>query len=143
MKKIKDERLVQQNLNNIRVAYIIQTIGILGILGYDLVTKGFDGMRENPIWLVFMITTVISAYLSMNISVDHETKKGNPQKSMGISFVVLALISIVIGFLVSTSEGFAVINGIIIGGIIFICGLVPIIYIYRLRVKRQDDNIEE
>ena len=79
MKKIKDERLILKNLKNIRIAYIIQTVGILGILGYDLVTKGLDGMRENPLWLVFMITTVISAYLSMSISADHESNE-NPRK---------------------------------------------------------------
>ena len=66
MKKITDERLLLKNLKNIRIAYIIQTVGILGILGYDLVTKGVDGMRENPIWLVFIITSVISAYLSIS-----------------------------------------------------------------------------
>ena len=90
MKKITDERLVLKNLKNIRIAYIIQTVGILGILGYDLVTKGLDGMRENPLWIVFMITTVISAYLSMSISADHESNKINPQKSLSISLVVLS-----------------------------------------------------
>ncbi|KAB7672153.1 hypothetical protein [Bacillus sp. B1-b2] len=143
MKKITDERLVLQNLKNIRIAYIVQTVGILGILGYDLVTKGLDGMRENPLWLVFIITTVISAYLSMSISADHENNKVNPQKSLSISLVVLVLISTVVGFFVSLTDGFTITNGVIVGGILFICGLIPIVYIYNLRKKRQDDNIEE
>lgn len=75
MKKIKDERLIMKNLQNIKVAYIIQTLGIIGILGYDLITKGLAGMRDNPLWYVFIITSIISAYLSMNISVDHENSK--------------------------------------------------------------------
>lgn len=143
MKKITDERLVLQNLKNIRIAYIIQTVGILGILGYELVTKGLDGMRENPLWLVFMITTVISAYLSMSISSDQESNKINPQKSLSISLVILILISTVVGFFVSLTDGFTIMNGAIMGGILFICGLIPVVYIYNLRTKRQNENIEE
>lgn len=143
MKKITDERLVLQNLKNVRIAYIIQTIGILGVLGYDLVTNGLDGMRENPLWLVFMITTIISAYLSISISADHESNKINPQKSLSISLVVLILISVVVGIFVSLTDGFTIINGVIMGGILFICGLIPIVYIYSLRKKRQDEHNEE
>ncbi|GIN86208.1 hypothetical protein J6TS2_25940 [Heyndrickxia sporothermodurans] len=51
MKKIKDERLILQNLNNIRIAFIVQTLGIIGILGYDLFTNGIDEMRNNPLWI--------------------------------------------------------------------------------------------
>lgn len=80
MKKIKDERLKLQNLKNIRIAYIIQTVGILGILGYDFIAKGPDGMRANPLWIVFMITAIISAYLSMSVSVDHESNEKEPKK---------------------------------------------------------------
>ncbi|TXC92753.1 hypothetical protein FS935_00670 [Metabacillus litoralis] len=143
MKKITDERLVLQNLNNIRIAYFIQTIGILGILGYDLATKGLDGMRENPLWFVFMITTVISVYLSMSITADHENNKNKPQRSLNISLIVLFLISTVIGFFVTRTDGFKIIDGVIMGGILFICGLIPIIYIYYLRKKRLDENNEE
>ena len=140
MKKVTDERLVLQNLKNIRIVYIIQTVGILGILGYDLVTKGLDEMRENPLWLVFMITAIISAYLSMSISADHEKNTINPQKSLAISFVVLVFISTVVGFFVSLTDGFNSIDGLIMGSILFICGLFPIGYIYNLRKKRQDDD---
>ncbi|WP_226669656.1 hypothetical protein [Metabacillus litoralis] len=143
MKKITDERLKLQNLKNIRIAFIIQTNGILGILGYDLVTKGLDGMRENPLWFVFMITTVISAYLSMSISTDHENSKINPQRSLSISLIVLVFISTVVGFFVTRTDGFNILDGVILGGILFVCGFVPIIYIYHLRKKRQDEHIEE
>lgn len=123
MKKITDERLVFQNLRNIRVTYIIQTVGILGILGYYLIVKGLDGMRENPLWFVFIITTVISAYLSMSISADHERIKTNPQKSLIISLIVLVLISTSVGFFVSNTNGYNIINGLIMGGLLFICVL--------------------
>ena len=140
MKKIIDERLVFLSLKNIRFVYMIQTIGIHGILGYDFVTKGLDEMRDNPLWLLFMITAVISAYLSMSISADHEKNTINPQKSLAISFVVLVFISTVVGFFVSFTDGFNSIDGLIMGSIVFICGLFPIVYIYNLRKKRQDDD---
>lgn len=143
MKKITDERLVLQNLKNIRIAFIIQTIGILSILGYDLVTKGLEGMRENPLWLVFMITAIISAYLSMSISADHEINKVNPQKRFSISLIVLILIATIVGFFVSLTDGFNITDGVIIGGILFICGFIPIVYIYNLRKKWQDEGMEE
>ncbi|MEK4969210.1 hypothetical protein MKX29_16615 [Cytobacillus sp. FSL R7-0696] len=142
MKKITDERLVLQNFKNIRIAFIIQTIGILGILGYDLVTSGLDEMRKNPLWTVFIITAVVSAYLSMSISADHEDNKINPRKSLIISLVILILITTIVGFFVSLTQGFSLINGVIVGVILFICGLIPIIYIYYLRKKRQDKDSE-
>ena len=143
MKKIKDERLILKNLQNIRIAYILQTLGILGILGYDLVTKGFDGMRDNPLWLVFMVTVIISAYLSMNISADQEESQQAPKKNLQISLLVITLITILIGFFVSNTPGYTAWHGILIGGIVFICGLAPILYMYRLRKKRQDEFFDE
>lgn len=140
MKKITDERLVLQNLKNIRIAFIIQTIGILGILGYDLVTSGLDEMRKNPLWTVFIITAFVSAYLSMSISADHEDNKMNPLKNLIISLIILILITTIVGFFVSLTQGFSLINGVIVGVILFICGLIPIIYIYYLRKKRQDKD---
>lgn len=143
IKKITDERLILQNLKNIRIAYIIQTFGILCILGYDLVTKGLDGMRENPLWLVFMITAITSMYLSMSISTDHENNQVNPKKSLNISMVILILISAAVGVATSLTDGFKIIDGVLVGGIIFICGLITVIYIYQLRKKRQDELDEE
>lgn len=142
MKKITDERLVLQNLKNIRIAFIIQTIGILGILGYDLVTSGLDEMRQNPLWTIFIITGVVLAYLSMSISADHEDHKINPRKSLIISLAILIFISTIVGFLVSVTEGFSIINGVIVGVILFICGFIPIIYIYFLRKNRQEEEAE-
>jgi len=143
MKKITDERLILLNLKNIRIAFIIQTIGVLGILGYDAVKKGLEGMTDNPLWLVFMITAVALGYLSMSNSVDHESEKANPKKSLIVSLVVISLISTVVGLLVSRSEGFTIINGVIIGGILLICALIPVVYTYKLRVKRQEEDMED
>ena len=42
MKKIKDERLILQTLKNIRIAFLFQSLGIIGILGYIGFTEGID-----------------------------------------------------------------------------------------------------
>lgn len=116
---------------------LFKVFGILCILGYDLFTKGMEGMTANPLWLVFIITAVLSAYLSMSISVDHESEKKSPNKGLTISLIVISLIAIVVGVFVSLTDGFGPIDGLIMGGIIFICALAPILYIYYLRIRRQ------
>ncbi len=143
MKKIKDERLILKNLKNIRTAYIVQTMGIIGILGYDLITKGLEGMRQNPLWIVFMMTTIVSLYLSMSVGVDHENEEKSPIKGTIISLIVLAAISLIIGIAVKFTDGFGISDGFIFGGIIFICGLIPILYIHYLRTKRQEENLDD
>jgi len=139
MKKISDERLVLRNLQNIKITYIVQTIGILCILGYELAQGGVEGMRQNPLWLVFMLTSVVYAYMTMSVSVEHETKMKNPKKSLIISVVVLILIAVVVAYLTSITPNFGYGDGALIGAIIFICGYIPCHYVYRLRQKQQED----
>lgn len=139
MKKIKDERLKLKNLKNIRLAYIVQTLGIIAILAYDLVRKGSDAMKENPLWFVLIVSTTTLCYSAMGISVDHEKGSKSPKKSFIISLVLLLIISSTVGIFVSNTSGFNGFEGLITGGILFICGLVPIIYIYSLRKKRLED----
>lgn len=136
MKKIKDERLVLRNLQHIRVAYFVQTLGILLILGFELIRGGLEGMRNNPIWSVFMVTTVVYAYLSMSTSVEHETENRSPKKSLIISLIVTTIIAAGVTVFTSMTSGFSWLDGLLIGGILLICGVVPLIYLYRLRVKR-------
>ncbi|MCM2980891.1 hypothetical protein CHH62_15720 [Niallia circulans] len=143
MKKIKDERLIMKNLQNIKVAYIIQTLGIIGILGYDLITKGLVGMRDNPLWYVFIITSIISAYLSMNISVDHENSKKDSKKGLSLSITIVTLLSVLIGILIILSDRERILNGVLIGGVVFICGIIPVLYTYYLRNKKGRDLDDE
>ncbi|MBU5465872.1 hypothetical protein KQI49_03390 [Virgibacillus sp. MSJ-26] len=136
MKKITDERLQLKNLKNIRVLFLIQTVGIIAILGYDLVTKGMEGMTANPLWLVFIITGVASAYLSMGISIDHESSEKSPKKGLIISLFVSVIVAIGFGILITLTGDLA--TGTLIGGIVFVCCLAPSLYMYYLRMKRQN-----
>lgn len=136
MKKITDERLILRNLQHIRIAYFVQTLGILLILGYELIRGGLEGMRDNPVWAVFMVTTIVYAYLSMSTNVEHETDNRSPKKSLIISLIVISVIVAGITVFTSITPGFNWLDGLIIGGILFICGVIPFIYLYRIRVKR-------
>ncbi|MGN7476409.1 hypothetical protein ACTHOQ_01035 [Solibacillus silvestris] len=136
MRKITDERLKLRNLQHIRIAYIIQTFGILAILGYELFQSGMDGMRQNPVWLVFMVTAIVYMYLSMSTSVEHERKISNPKKSLMISFITVFIIASAIAFFVSVTPGFDWGTGLLVGLIIIVCGVIPSFYIYRLRMKQ-------
>lgn len=135
MKKITDERLIVKNLQNIKIAYIIQTLGILCILGYDFFQGGLEQMRSNPLWILFILTSVVSAYLSMSVSVEYEKENINPKKSFMFSLIVLAAIVVISAFLISITPGYGWGEGLLVGGVIFICGLTPLYYVYRLRMK--------
>lgn len=135
MKKVKDERLILINLQHIRIAYIIQTIGVFTILAFEFIYKGMDDMTNNPLWLVLMISTIVYLFLSMRVSVDHEPATRSPKKGFAIATTISVIISIVIGVFVSISDGYGAINGIITGAITFICFLVPSFYLYYIRMK--------
>lgn len=143
MKKITDERLVLRNLQNIKIAYIVQTMGVLCILGYDFIQGGMERMRENPLWMVFMLTTVVAGYLSMSIGVEHEKEIKDPKKSFIIGMVVLTVIVAVFAYLTSITPNFGWGDGLLIGAIIFICGFIPIVYAYKLRVKQVQELEDE
>lgn len=143
MKKIKDERLILRNLQNIKIAYIVQTIGILVILGYTFFQGGLEGLRTNPLWLVWMLATVVHGYLSMSVSIEHERKTKNPRKSFTLSLVVLIILALAIGYFVSITPDFDWLNGLFFGTLAFICGFIPFYYIYRLRVKQKIEFEDE
>ncbi|MGG0655638.1 hypothetical protein [Rummeliibacillus pycnus] len=126
MKKITDERLVLRNLQNIRVVYIVQTFGILCILGYELFMNGFKAMNENPVWFVFIISGAVSAYLSMSISVEHEKEIRNTLKSFIISIVIFFSISVLVAYFVTITSNSGLSLGVLMGVILFICFLFPI-----------------
>ncbi len=75
MKKIKDERLILQNLKNIRVAFIVQTIGIIGILVYQAITDGIMAFTKNPLWLLLLVVGVVLNYQNLMIANDIEDKE--------------------------------------------------------------------
>lgn len=130
-----DEHLVLKNLQMLRIAYSAQVLGIISILGYDLVTKGMDGMKANPLWILFIVATTILAFLSMNNSVEQENDEKGASKGLLISFVSLLLICTVVGIITTLSKGYTLMDGILTGGVFFICGFVPFLFLYHFRKR--------
>ncbi|WP_232336685.1 hypothetical protein [Planococcus lenghuensis] len=93
-------------------------------------------MTENPLWAVFMVTTIVYGYLSMNTSVEHESETSNPRRSFIVGLIVVSVVATGVTVFTAFTLGFDWLNGLLIGGIIFICGLIPILYLYRLRKKK-------
>ncbi|MDX6152715.1 hypothetical protein [Marinococcus sp. PL1-022] len=139
MKKITDERLQWKNLQHIRIAFIVQTLGILSILGYELVISGMNQMMENPLWLVFTVTIAVMAFLHLGISVDHERVKASPKTRRNGALGVLIFFSILIAVFTSLQNGSTTISGVLLGVVIFVCGGLPLWYIYSLRKRQQED----
>lgn len=135
-----DERLVSKNLQKIRVAYTIQVIGIVGILGYDFIAGGIDAVKQNPLWIVFILSTVVLSFLSMNTSVDHENDKVSAKKGLGFSTIAITLISIIIGTLTSFSNGFNTIDGVLTGLIFLVCGLIPFLFLFSIRGRQEKES---
>ncbi len=144
MKIIKDERLIIQNFKNIRIAFVFQTISILGILIYDGISKGISHVTDNPLWLVFMGTSVILGYLNLRISVDeyethNQEKQGPYYKKVFIAFVVGVTFSVIT---ILTPEG-TVRDAVIIGIVMFGCFLFSFTVVHYLRKKHYDQNEDE
>ncbi|WP_244877088.1 hypothetical protein [Carnobacterium mobile] len=95
-------------------------------------------MFESPLWFCFIVSTTALTLFSMDISVAHESPKKSPKRSLGISIVIIALISIAVGIFVPFSSKSDSINGLIVGGVLFIVVFIPYIYLYYLRTKQQD-----
>ncbi|MFF0830681.1 hypothetical protein ACFYU8_27940 [Brevibacillus sp. NPDC003359] len=125
------------------MTYIIQTIGILCILGYEYFQGGLDGMRENPLWMVFILTSIVYAYLSMSVSTEHEKRIKNPKKSLIVGMGVLTIIVVTVAYLTSITPNSGWIAGLLLGAIVFICGSIPLYYVYRLRVKQEQELEDE
>ncbi|MDD4402309.1 MAG: hypothetical protein PHI24_10650 [Desulfitobacteriaceae bacterium] len=143
MKKIKDERLIIQNLKNIRIAFIVQTIGISAILIYEVVTKGPTEAIENPLWLVFMLTMVVFLWLHLKISIDvyddaEKQKKPTPYHLMAI---ISALIGVIVALVAKLGPyKSSNIEALIVWGIAFVCFLIPSTFVCYLLKKHSEDR---
>lgn len=139
MKKIKDERLVLQQLKNFRVAFIVQTLGIIAILAYIGISDGLSKMTEQPLWFVFMITMIVFLWSNLRISLDvydHVNAEKKPAPYYR-TVIIIAIIGTVIGLFARFGPDQSTnVEAIFTGLIIFICFLIPFTFIYHLRKKR-------
>lgn len=140
MKKIIDERLKLKNLKHIRIAHLIQTLGILAILIYESITQGIDTVRGTPLWWVFRLTITVSLFSAVSMSIEHDTKRRSPKKFF-IGWLIFALVVsvgtvIIIGI---NQVGFK--TALLAGVLAFIIAIIPGLYIrHLLKIKLENEN---
>ena len=138
MKKIRDERLILQNLKNIRMAFIVQTIGIIGILVYQLISEGVMDLTGNPLWMLLLLIGVVLGYQNLIVANDIEDKKSNPGPYYRV-IILATIVGGVIGLLVKLFPGDGNPNALIAGLAVFFCFLIPFSVVHFL-VKRSFEN---
>lgn len=150
MKKITDERLILQNLKNIRVAFIIQSIGIVGILVYQVISdvlvnqdiaSGIVAFTKNPLWMLLLLVGIVLNYQNLMIANDIEDKKTNPGPYYWILTSAVG-IGVVIGLLVKFFPGDGNPNPLVAGILVSLCFLIPFTIVHFLLKKRlgNEDN---
>lgn len=143
MKKIKDERLILKNLKHIRLAHIVQTIGIISILVYEGVTKGIDAVYLTPLWWVFRLTITVMLFSTISMSIEHDEKDRSPRKFLAgwsVFGLILALGVIIIG-----KDQVGIMKALLAGLVSFIVAMLPGGYIYYLMKRKKeliDDDVE-
>lgn len=140
MNKITDERLQLKNLKHIRIAHLIQTLGIMAILIYEGVTKGLEAVQGTPLWWVFRLTITVLLYSAVSMSIEHDTKTRSPKKFFVGWLLFTLILSVGAGFVGITQAGLA--KGLLAGIISFIIAIIPGFYI-RYLLKRKLVNESE
>ncbi len=139
---MKDERLIFQNLKNIRIAFIFQTICIIGILIVNGINNGFTHVTENPIWLVFMGSAIILGFLNLRAAVDHYESKSKKKKQP--PFYQKIFLSLVIGAIFSLctmlSANAPLKASLLSGAVVFICFLLTYSLVYQLKKNRNNEE---
>ena len=139
MKVIKDERLIIKNLKNIRIAFIFQTICMIGMLIYEGITNGFMNAFNHPLWLVLLSTTVLLGYLNITISVD--SYENDKISKIPYYFIVLGSlgIGVIFSLIMLFDPNSTAKDAVMVGVILFVCFLVPFSIGYYLIKKRARD----
>jgi len=144
VKKIKDERLILKTLKNIRIAFLFQSFGIIGILGYIGFTEGMDQITKSPLWLLFMLTSILLAYLQLSVSIDVEEGekeiKLTPYYKLVLRSLIVGIIIAIIYIIFSPERPFF--EAILTGSIFFICFLVSYSVSYFIKKRRLKDDDE-
>ncbi|HDR4869043.1 MULTISPECIES: branched-chain amino acid ABC transporter substrate-binding protein [Bacillus] len=144
MKKIKDERLILQMLKNIRIVFLFQYIGVVGILGYIGFTEGIDQITKSPLWLLFMFTSILLAYLQLSVSIDVEEGEKEiqltPYYKLVFRSLIVGIVMAIIYIIFSPER--PLFETILTGSILFICFLVSYSVSYFIKKRRLQDNDE-
>ncbi|WP_120341436.1 branched-chain amino acid ABC transporter substrate-binding protein [Bacillus wiedmannii] len=142
VKKIKDERLILKTLKNIRIAFLFQSLGIIGILSYIGFTEGMDQITKSPLWLLFILTSIVLSYLQLSVSIDVEEGEKDIKLTPYYKIILRSLIVgtiIAIIYIIFSPER-PLFEAILTGSIFFICFLISYSISYFIKKRRLQDN---
>ncbi|MES5940615.1 MULTISPECIES: branched-chain amino acid ABC transporter substrate-binding protein [unclassified Bacillus cereus group] len=144
VKKIKDERLILKTLKNIRIAFLFQSLGIIGILGYIGFNEGMDQITKSPLWLLFILTSIVLSYLQLSVSIDVEEGEKDIKLTPYYKIILRSLIVgtiIAIIYIIFSPER-PLFEAILTGSIFFICFLISYSISYFIKKRRLQDEDE-
>ncbi|MBJ7927956.1 MULTISPECIES: branched-chain amino acid ABC transporter substrate-binding protein [Bacillus cereus group] len=144
VKKIKDERLILKTLKNIRIAFLFQSLGIIGILGYIGFTEGMDQITKSPLWLLFILTSIVLSYLQLSVSIDVEEGEKDIKLTPYYKIILRSLIVgtiIAIIYIIFSPER-PLFEALLTGSIFFICFLISYSVSYFIKKRRLKDDDE-
>ncbi|AND09735.1 MULTISPECIES: hypothetical protein [Bacillus] len=126
------------------MAFLFQYIGVVGILGYIGSTEGIDQITKSPLWLLFMLTSILLAYLQLSVSIDVE--EGEKEIKLP-PYYKLVLRSLLIGIIITIiylifSPERPLFEAILTGSVFLICFLVSYSVSYFIKKRRLQDNDE-
>ncbi|MEB4817768.1 branched-chain amino acid ABC transporter substrate-binding protein [Bacillus thuringiensis] len=126
------------------MAFLFQYIGVVGILGYIGPTEGIDQITKSPLWLLFMLTSILLAYLQLSVSIDVE--EGEKEIKLP-PYYKLVLRSLLIGIIITIiylifSPERPLFEAILTGSVFLICFLVSYSVSYFIKKRRLQDNDE-
>lgn len=140
-KVIKDERLILRNLKNIRFAFIFQSLGILALLIYEGINNGVSAVTANPLWLVFIGTGVLLAFMNLGISVDNDETIYKKKQGPYLKTVIICFfIGLGFGGMIILTPDSTIAEGILLGSVVFISTLIPYSIIYFIKKKRIEES---
>ncbi|WP_243525955.1 hypothetical protein [Bacillus pseudomycoides] len=144
MRIVKDERLMIEGLKHIRMAFVLQNLVILGMIFYRYVIKGIGYEGVSDLLMLFMVGIILVNFLNLKQSVEVYESGELVKRSY---FLKLLLIPTIIAIAIMGINAIVTPNTPlkdtgIMGLIIFLCFLVPSLYVYNYRRKIRDEEDE-
>ncbi|MDM5426161.1 MULTISPECIES: hypothetical protein [Bacillus] len=143
MKIVKDERLMVEGLKHIRMAFILQNVMILGIVFYRYVVQGAGYESVSHLLMIFIGGIVVINFLNLKHSVEVYEHTGGVSRSYFMKLLLIP-VGIVIGLLaicIIVTPDISIKEIGITGVIMFVCFLIPslFIYIYMKKIKSENE----
>ncbi|WP_410984609.1 hypothetical protein [Bacillus cereus] len=144
MRIVKDERLMVQGLKHIRMAFMLQNCIILSMIFYRYVIKGTGYEGVSDLLMLFMVGVISVNFLNLKQSVE-VYESGEPEKRsyfFKLLLIPIILTGTIMGIQMIVTPDASILDAGIIGIVVFLCSLVPFLYVYYYRKSIRDEDDE-